>query len=230
MRVSFFFTHVFCLNRFVFSLVNVDSCSRFKLNLLESCVAVNSISSNHDNSRSLNRLNSASSFSAYSNTSSQIPPGVTGALTFTMAELMKVTGNFSPSHKIGQGGFGTVYKGKLKDGTVVAVKRAKKVHSTSILLLLTDLTCQVGTEILYNVRDLKFVFTLTRFLPRFQQDAFETRLSIEFQNELDMLSQVDHLNLVKLIGYLEEEHERILVVEYVPNGNLREHLDGMMFI
>ncbi|BBN04076.1 protein MpRLK-Pelle_RLCK-IV [Marchantia polymorpha subsp. ruderalis] len=144
---------------------------------------VNSISSNHDNSRSLNRLNSASSFSAYSNTSSQIPPGVTGALTFTMAELMKVTGNFSPSHKIGQGGFGTVYKGKLKDGTVVAVKRAKK-------------------------------------------DAFETRLSIEFQNELDMLSQVDHLNLVKLIGYLEEEHERILVVEYVPNGNLREHLDG----
>jgi serine/threonine protein kinase len=41
-----------------------------------------------------------------------------------------------------------------------------------------------------------------------------------------MLSQVDHLNLVKLIGYLEENHERILVVEYVPNGNLREHLDG----
>jgi serine/threonine protein kinase len=41
-----------------------------------------------------------------------------------------------------------------------------------------------------------------------------------------MLSQVDHLNLVKLIGYLEAEHEHILVMEYVPNGNLREHLDG----
>ncbi|KAL2635664.1 hypothetical protein R1flu_007143 [Riccia fluitans] len=139
-----------------------------------------SISTNHDqNSRSLSV--SSSSYRVY--TQPGHPGPGTGALTFTMAELMKVTGNFSPSHKIGQGGFGTVYKGKLRDGTVVAVKRAKK-------------------------------------------DAFETRLSVEFQNELDMLSQVDHLNLVKLIGYLEEEHERILVVEYVPNGNLREHLDG----
>lgn len=58
------------------------------------------------------------------------------------------------------------------------------------------------------------------------QDAFETRVSREFQNEVDMLSQVEHLNLVRLIGYLEEEHERILVTEYVPNGNLRQHLDG----
>ncbi|KAL3683775.1 hypothetical protein R1sor_001797 [Riccia sorocarpa] len=136
-----------------------------------------SISSNHETSRT----NSNSNYYSTPGNLRHSSQG-NGALTFTMAELMKVTGNFSPSHKIGQGGFGTVYKGRLKDGTVVAVKRAKK-------------------------------------------DAFETRLSVEFQNELDMLSQVDHLNLVKLIGYLEEEHERILVVEYVPNGNLREHLD-----
>ncbi|KAH9556078.1 hypothetical protein CY35_07G008100 [Sphagnum magellanicum] len=57
-------------------------------------------------------------------------------------------------------------------------------------------------------------------------DRFEKRLSVEFKTELDMLSQVDHLNLVKLIGYLEAEHEHILVMEYVPNGNLRQHLDG----
>lgn len=50
-----------------------------------------------------------------------------GAFKFTYAELNKVTGNFSESHKIGQGGFGTVYRGKLRDGTVVAIKRAKKV-------------------------------------------------------------------------------------------------------
>lgn len=37
---------------------------------------------------------------------------------------------------------------------------------------------------------------------------------------------MDHLNLVKLIGYLEEGSERILVVEFVPNGNLGEHIDG----
>jgi len=118
--------------------------------------------------------------SSYSSGVEQRP---TGAMIFTMAELSKGTANFSVSNKIGQGGFGMVYRGKLWDGRIVAIKRAKK-------------------------------------------DAFEQRLSVEFRTEVDMLSQVDHLNLVKLIGYLEENHERILVVEYVPNGNLREHLDG----
>jgi len=50
-----------------------------------------------------------------------------GALKFTIAELNKITSNFSESHKIGQGGFGSVYQGKLRDGTTVAIKRAKKV-------------------------------------------------------------------------------------------------------
>jgi serine/threonine protein kinase len=31
---------------------------------------------------------------------------------------------------------------------------------------------------------------------------------------------------VKLIGHLEADNERILVTEFVPNGNLRQHLDG----
>jgi hypothetical protein len=50
-----------------------------------------------------------------------------GSVKFTMEEIFKATRNFSPSFKIGQGGFGTVFKGRLEDGTVVAVKRAKKV-------------------------------------------------------------------------------------------------------
>ena len=40
------------------------------------------------------------------------------------------------------------------------------------------------------------------------------------------LSNIEHLNLVKFIGYAQEAPEHILVVEYVANGNLREHLDG----
>jgi hypothetical protein len=44
-----------------------------------------------------------------------------------MEEIIQATRNFSPSFKIGQGGFGAVYKTKLRDGTIVAVKRAKKV-------------------------------------------------------------------------------------------------------
>jgi hypothetical protein len=56
-----------------------------------------------------------------------LQPKALGALTFTMAELSRVTANFSESHKIGQGGFGSVFKGKLRNGQVVAIKRAKKV-------------------------------------------------------------------------------------------------------
>ena len=44
-----------------------------------------------------------------------------------MEELKYATKDFSKSCKIGQGGFGTMYRGKLRDGTVVAVKRAIKV-------------------------------------------------------------------------------------------------------
>lgn len=42
------------------------------------------------------------------------------------------------------------------------------------------------------------------------------------------LSNIEHLNLVKFIGYAQEGPEHIVVVEYVANGNLREHLDGKL--
>ncbi|KAI9109984.1 hypothetical protein K1719_019025 [Acacia pycnantha] len=104
------------------------------------------------------------------------------SLNFTMEDIFKATRNFSPAYKVGQGGFGTVYKANLQDGTVVAVKRAKK-------------------------------------------SLYEKHLASEFQSEIQTLSRVEHLNLVKFYGYLEQGDERILVVEYVPNGTLREHLD-----
>ncbi|KAK1302946.1 putative serine/threonine-protein kinase [Acorus calamus] len=45
---------------------------------------------------------------------------------FTYRELQEATDNFSSSRELGNGGFGTVYKGKLQDGRVVAVKRLYK--------------------------------------------------------------------------------------------------------
>ncbi|KAM7280182.1 hypothetical protein ACFE04_007316 [Oxalis oulophora] len=46
-----------------------------------------------------------------------------GAQVFHFSELEEATENFNPSKEVGDGGFGTVYYGKLKDGRVVAVKR-----------------------------------------------------------------------------------------------------------
>ncbi|XP_042944116.1 G-type lectin S-receptor-like serine/threonine-protein kinase At1g11300 isoform X3 [Carya illinoinensis] len=42
---------------------------------------------------------------------------------FSLEELASATNNFHPSNKLGQGGFGPVYKGKLLHGQEIAVKR-----------------------------------------------------------------------------------------------------------
>ncbi|KAJ9563501.1 hypothetical protein OSB04_008661 [Centaurea solstitialis] len=105
-----------------------------------------------------------------------------GSIKFTMAEIHKATYNFSPALKVGEGGFGTVYKGQLQDGTLVAIKRARK-------------------------------------------SMYDNNLEGEFQSEIQVLSTVEHLNLLKCYGYLEQGDERVIVVEFVPNGTLREHLE-----
>ncbi|KAF8400456.1 hypothetical protein HHK36_013754 [Tetracentron sinense] len=50
---------------------------------------------------------------------------------FTLRELQVATENFSSKNILGKGGFGNVYKGRLVDGTVVAVKRLKDVNGTA---------------------------------------------------------------------------------------------------
>ncbi|XP_039121573.1 probable LRR receptor-like serine/threonine-protein kinase At1g07650 isoform X2 [Dioscorea cayenensis subsp. rotundata] len=42
---------------------------------------------------------------------------------FTLKQIKIATNNFDPLNKIGEGGFGTVYKGTLSDGTIIAVKQ-----------------------------------------------------------------------------------------------------------
>lgn len=58
------------------------------------------------------------------------------------------------------------------------------------------------------------------------QIVYDSHLSVEFRSEIKILGQIEHLNLVRFFGYLEENDERLVVVEYVPNGTLRQHLDG----
>ena len=48
---------------------------------------------------------------------------------FSLRELQVATDNFNNRNILGRGGFGKVYKGRLADGTLVAVKRLKEERS-----------------------------------------------------------------------------------------------------
>ncbi|KAJ3682524.1 hypothetical protein LUZ60_015097 [Juncus effusus] len=55
------------------------------------------------------------------------------------------------------------------------------------------------------------------------KDKDITRVS--FKNEIETLQQIQHINLVGFHGYVEIGDELIIILEYVPNGTLRDHLD-----
>ncbi|XP_042421960.1 probable LRR receptor-like serine/threonine-protein kinase At1g05700 isoform X1 [Zingiber officinale] len=114
---------------------------------------------------------------------------------FTYQDLRMITNNFERA--IGKGGFGTVYYGRLPDGTEVAVKMQKR-------LLAID---EGVTEELKNDELSSYSHAIK-----------------EFQVEAQLLSRVHHRNLVSLIGYCNEGYSLGLVFEYAAQGSLRDHL------
>ncbi|KAK3010729.1 hypothetical protein RJ639_010690 [Escallonia herrerae] len=92
---------------------------------------------------------------------------------FEFEELEAATDNFQT--KIGSGGFGTVYKGRLPDETLVAVKR------------ITNLG-------VHGKRD--------------------------FCNEIAIIGNIHHVNLVKLKGFCAQGRQWLLVYEYMNRGSL----------
>lgn len=54
------------------------------------------------------------------------------AKIFVSEELEKTTDNFNPSRIIGKGGFGTVFKGMLSNGEIVAIKKSTLVDETQV--------------------------------------------------------------------------------------------------
>ncbi|XP_012487403.1 receptor-like cytosolic serine/threonine-protein kinase RBK2 [Gossypium raimondii] len=53
---------------------------------------------------------------------------------FSLSELEEATDNFSPENLIGEGGYAEVYKGKLKTGNLVAVKRLNRGPSEEMTI------------------------------------------------------------------------------------------------
>ncbi|MFS7909754.1 putative protein kinase RLK-Pelle-CrRLK1L-1 family [Helianthus anomalus] len=49
---------------------------------------------------------------------------------------------------------------------------------------------------------------------------------IEFWNEISMLSDLKHTNLVSFIGFCYEKNEKIIVIRQEANGSLVKHLNG----
>ncbi|PAN32129.1 hypothetical protein PAHAL_5G466200 [Panicum hallii] len=83
---------------------------------------------------------------------------------FTYEELDEATDGFSDARELGVGGFGTVYKGTLRDGSVVAVKRLYKNSYKSVEQF------QNEVEILSRLRHRNLVTLYGCTSPRSSQD------------------------------------------------------------
>ncbi|XP_045805026.1 probable serine/threonine-protein kinase PBL28 isoform X1 [Trifolium pratense] len=86
-------------------------CERFKRQTSDSASSVPS------QAVEMGRINSSQYVNAYS------PQYMQNTRLLTILELEQATGNFSQSSIIGEGRFGFVYKGLLRDGSFVAIKR-----------------------------------------------------------------------------------------------------------
>ncbi|KAI3450388.1 hypothetical protein Pfo_007053 [Paulownia fortunei] len=118
---------------------------------------------------------------------------------FTFSELKSATRGFSRSLMIGEGGFGCVYRGRVK---------------------LTGSGSGLESEMDVAIKQ------LNRNGFQFLHSSYQGHK--EWINEVNFLGVVKHPNLVKLVGYCADDDERgiqrLLVYELMCNKSLEDHL------
>ncbi|KAF1885234.1 hypothetical protein Lal_00029123 [Lupinus albus] len=78
--------------------------------------------------------------------------GLKNVRIFTYKELRNACDNFSSANKIGEGGFGSVYKGLLKDGKVAAIKVLSAESRQGVREFLTEINVISEIEHEYLVK------------------------------------------------------------------------------
>ncbi|XP_022717231.1 cold-responsive protein kinase 1-like isoform X1 [Durio zibethinus] len=72
--------------------------------------------------------------------------GIQNTTLFTYRELKMATENFHYSNKIGEGGFGAVYKGTFRDGTMAAIKVLSAYSNQGVREFLTEINVIADIE------------------------------------------------------------------------------------
>ncbi|CAN8240863.1 unnamed protein product [Cochlearia groenlandica] len=128
------------------------------------------------------------------------PQDVSGLYYFEMSTIRTATNNFSPSNKLGQGGFGSVYKGKLRNGKEIAVKRLSsssgqgKEEFMSEVVLISKLQHKnlvriLGCCIEGEERMLIYEYMLNKSLDTFLFDS-RKRLEIDWTTRFNIIQGI----------------------------------------
>ncbi|KAA3479136.1 putative LRR receptor-like serine/threonine-protein kinase [Gossypium australe] len=133
--------------------------------------------------------------------------------TYSYSELKAATENFSSSNKLGEGGFGPVYK------------------VNNVLLFLACLTMIIAchtTMKLSRERMTYYTGTLSdgTVVAVKRLSAASNQGKEQFVTEIATISAVQHRNLVKLLGCCIGGKRRLLVYEYLENKSLDQALFG----
>ncbi|XP_076889561.1 putative receptor-like protein kinase At5g39000 [Bidens hawaiensis] len=122
-----------------------------------------------------------------------------------LEQIKFATNDFHDDFIIGHGGYGNVYKADLFHFDVQKYFKDNIHKSTSVTKLL-------------GYRRRKSTVAVKRLDRRYGQGT------AEFLQEISVLPYFRHQNLVTLVGFCDEDQERILVYEHASNGSLSEYI------